>query len=736
MKQLLQDARSGQIEVAEVPPPKLLPGCVLVKAEASLVSAGTERAASEFARKNIFQKAQSRPDLVRQVVEKVKRDGLFAAVQTVRSRLDQPLALGYSSAGTVLAVGEGINDLHPGDCVACAGAGFAVHAELACVPRLLVAKIPDASVSFESAAFTTLGAVALHGIRTAEAKLGDVVAVLGLGLLGQLAAQLLKAAGCRVIGLDIAQDRAELAKNLGADFTASSPDIFRELCRHHSNGYGVDSIIITAETAGSELVNLGAEVIRDRGIVTAVGTVGMNIERKLYYAKELDFRLSRSYGPGRYDAAYEQKGKDYPIGYVRWTENRNMEAFLQLLSNSAIHVEPLVTHRFDIQNAQAAYDLVAGKRSERFLGILLQYPNANIEKFTPVMARGSIRAANNDVRIGIVGAGTFATDTLLPALKKVKGIQLSGVCSATGIHARQVADKFGFHYCTTAEAEVLNDSRCNAVVIATRNHLHATQVLAAMRAGKHVFCEKPLCTREEELEDIIRGFYGRDREPLLMAGFNRRFAPMAVRLKQFFSDIHEPLAINYRINAGLLPRDHWVNDPDQGGGRIIGELCHFVDLVAFIGGSQPVQVHAHRLASQDRDTVNVFVHLANGSQANISYLANGDRGFSKERLEVFAGGATGVLEDFRRLDLSRHGRRTIVRSRLCQDKGHRAELQAFVDAVKRGSKAPVDFAEIVATTLATFRIRDSVALGKPVSIDVAGFIGDALKQRPAGSVPA
>src|SRR5947209_2741931 len=413
MKQVLQHARTGEISVQEVPAPQLLPGCILVRIAASVVSAGTERASSEFAKKNLLQKAKSRPDLVRDVIAKVQRDGIIAAIQTVRSRLDQPQTPGYSSSGTVLAVGEGVTDMQPGDRVACAGANSAVHADIACVPRLLAARIPadGNEVSFEESAFATLGAVALHGIRTAEAKLGDIVGVIGLGLMGQITAQLLKSAGCGVVGLDTDASRASLAKKLGADATTASVSEFGTLCSEISRGAGVDCVLITAETPSSDPVNLAGAIARDRAIVVAVGTVGISIERKTYYEKELDFRISRSYGPGRYDAAYEQKGRDYPIGYVRWTETGNMEAFLQLLADGKLDLEPLITHSFEIDNAIAAYDLITGKQPQPYLAVLIRYPERDVcagNKRLEIMTRSQPRPSSADLRVGVLGAGNFA----------------------------------------------------------------------------------------------------------------------------------------------------------------------------------------------------------------------------------------------------------------------------------------------------------------------------------------
>jgi predicted dehydrogenase/threonine dehydrogenase-like Zn-dependent dehydrogenase len=742
MKQILQDARTGAIAVEEVPAPQLLPGCVLVRVAASVVSAGTERASTEFARKGLLQKARSRPDLVREVIQKVQRDGIFSVVQAVRSRLDQPQNPGYSSAGTVLAIGEGVTDLQPGDRVACAGAGFAVHAEIACVPRLLVARIPlcqagrNGEVPFEEAAFATLGAVALHGMRTAEAKLGDLVAVIGLGLLGQLTVQLLKAAGCRVLGLDLDSARADMARQLGADATASSAGVFEDLCSEESRGVGVDSVLITAETSGSEPVNLAGAIARDRAIVVAVGTVGLDIERKTYYEKELDFRISRSYGPGRYDSAYEQKGRDYPIGYVRWTETRNMEAFLQLLAERKIDIGRLITHRFPVERGHSAYELIMGRSRERFLGVVIQYcgivDDSHTLKLAPERLRNESVCVSN-VAVGLLGAGVFASGTLIPALKASSDTTLVAVCTATGSHAQHTAKKFGFLECTTEEKEIIQNPSLNTVVIATRHHLHASQVVAALAVGKHVFCEKPLCLSGGELQAIVRAYFGAtpSRRPLLMVGFNRRFAPMITQMKSFLAQTAEPLAMHYRVNAGVLPLDHWVNDRERGGGRILGEVCHFMDLLMFLSASPIIEVDTRSLADPGRyscDNVFILLRFANGSMGTISYLANGDRSFPKERIEVFGGGSVAILEDFHRLELVRHGRRQTLHSRWRQDKGHRAEWAAFAQSVLRGAEAPIGFDDIVCSTLATLRIADSVAAGKRLAVQsAAAFCDSALK---------
>lgn len=743
MKQLLQHARTGAISVEDVPAPQLLPGCVLVRIAASVVSAGTERASSEFAKKNLLQKAKARPDLVRDVIGKVRRDGILAAIQTVRSRLDQPQSPGYSSAGTVLASGEGVSDIHPGDRVACAGANYAVHAEIACIPRLLVARIPagdpHSTVAFDEAAFATLGAVALHGIRTAEVKLGDVVAVIGLGLMGQLTVQLLKAAGCRVIGTDLDQSRAQLAKSLGADAAAVTTSEFRDLCSEWTRGAGVDSVLITAETSSSGPVNLAGEIARDRAIVVAVGTVGMDIERKAYYEKELDFRISRSYGPGRYDSVYEQKGRDYPIGYVRWTETRNMDAFLQMLAEKKINVGSLITHRFPIDEARLAYDLIGGT-GERFLGVVLRYSDdadaSRVISLVPQHTEGKTEAAIEGparVDVGVLGAGSFASSTLIPAIQASSVSKLVSVCSATGSHAQHAARTFGFQSCTTDDSAVILDSSINTVVIATRHNLHAKQAIAALTEGKSVFCEKPLCLSEAELYSVVAAYLAQSasHRPYLMVGFNRRFAPMSLRMKSFLDGISEPFALHYRVNAGYLPPDHWVNDREQGGGRIIGEVCHFVDLLMFLAGSPIIEVGARSVGASARysgDNILISLRFANGSEGTVSYLANGDRSFSKERIEVFGGGAAAVLEDFRYLELVHSGRKDIVRSRFRQDKGHRAEWAAFAQSVLRQAPPPISLEDIVCSTLTTFRIEESVATGKPVSVDVPAFLAEIPRQ--------
>jgi len=472
-------------------------------------------------------------------------------------------------------------------------------------------------------------------------------------------------------------------------------------------------------------VNLAGQVARDRAVVTAVGTVGMDIERKAYYEKELDFRISRSYGPGRYDAVYEQKGRDYPIGYVRWTETRNMDSFLQLLAERKLDVQSLITHRFPIEQAHGAYELITGKSHAPFLGVLFTYPEASPLAQRIDLTAHAQRAGEKSVAVGLLGAGGFAMGTLLPAMRAIEGVELVGCCSATGAHSRSASDKFGFRYCTTDEGEILRDASVNTVVIATRHHLHACQVLAALAAGKHVFCEKPLCLTEEELLEIVQARMSDSTtsRPLLMVGFNRRFAPLGVEMKEFVSR-GEPLVMHYRVNAGFIPPDHWVRDPEQGGGRIRGEVCHFVDFLTYLVGAVPIAVQALPLSHSgvySDDNVVITLRFGNGSLGTIHYVANGDKSFSKERVEVFGGGAVAVLEDFRRLELVRGGRKRVMENRLTQDKGHRGEWQAWAEAIVGKRAEPIPFDEIVASTLATLRIAEARASGQGCEIDVPAF---------------
>ncbi len=733
MKQLLQNLKNGETLVVEVPIPTPQPGEVLVRTAASLVSAGTERTLVSFAEKSLLGKARSRPDLVRQVLDKARREGLLTTLEAAFNRLEQPMPLGYSSAGTIVALGQGVEGLQVGQRVACAGGNYAVHAEYASIPRNLVAPLPD-EVDFEAAAFTTLGAIAMHGFRLAEPQLGERVAIIGLGLLGLLAVGIARAAGCQVLGIDLDSRRVELARRLGA--TAVGRDQAEEAAQGFSRGRGCDAILICADTSSADPVELAGVIARDRARVVAVGAVGLQIPRKIYYEKELSFVNSRSYGPGRYDPAYEEGGQDYPLGYVRWTEGRNLEAFVELLANRRVDVGPLITHRFPIDQAPLAYDLITGKRKEQFLGVLLTYPvsEADAERLerrvalsaappgeasAPASAQPSSRV--DTVRLGVLGAGNFATAVMLPALKRTPGVELVGLVSASGLNAQAAGKRFGFQYAASDEAEILADPRVNTVAILTRHNLHAAQVIAALNAGKHVFCEKPLALDEAELDEIqaLVTSPADGQAPMLMVGFNRRFAPLAVKLKSFLEGRSEPLAAHYRVNAGYIPPGHWVHDPEQGGGRIIGEGCHFVDFLTYLVGQPPCAVTAHGLPDGGRyreDNVVMTFAFPDGSLGTVSYLANGDKAFPKERVEVFCGGRTAALDDFRLLEMVRDGNRRVLRSRLRQDKGHRAEWVAFSDALRQGGMPPIPYEQLFGVTRSTFAAVQALRCGEKVNI--------------------
>lgn len=734
MKQLLQNLRNGETIVVDVPIPRPQKGEALVRTAASLVSAGTERMVVEFAEKSLVGKARSRPDLVRQVIDKARREGLLTTIEAAFSRLDQPMALGYSSAGTIVALGEDTQGLRVGQRVACAGGGYAVHAEYACVPRNLLARLPDA-VDMEAAAFTTLGAIALHGFRLAETHLGEDVAIIGLGLLGLLAAGIANTAGCRVFGVDLDPRRVELARSLGIE--AVGREGAAEAALGFSGGRGCDAVLICADTPSADPVELGGALARDRARVVAIGAVGLHIPRKVYYEKELTFLNSRSYGPGRYDPAYEEGGHDYPIGYVRWSEGRNLQAFVNLLASGRVDVKPLITHRLPIEQAPQAYELITGKQGEPFLGVLLTYPQrealeevrpgdsdkgAEIETAAPpASGRAASLAAvtarqPGPVRIGVLGAGNFATAVMLPALKKSPQAVLIGIASASGMSARHAAQRFGFGYATGDEAQVVSDPQVEAVAILTRHHLHARQVLASLAAGKHVFCEKPLAMNENELKEIEDALT-QAGAPLLTVGFNRRFAPFALQVKAFLENRTEPLAAHYRVNAGYIPLNHWTHDPEQGGGRIIGEGCHFVDFLTYLVGASPCQVSAQGLPDAGRyreDNVLITLTFPDGSTGAISYLANGDKAFPKERVEVFCAGRVAVLDDYRTLELVSNGRRRVFRARLRQDKGHFAEWQAFIAAIQSSGKPPIPYEQVFGVMRATFAVIQALRSGEKV----------------------
>jgi predicted dehydrogenase/threonine dehydrogenase-like Zn-dependent dehydrogenase len=710
MKQVIQNFKTGKLYVDEVPLPSLSKGMVLVENKFSLISAGTERSTVKVAKASLLGKAKQRPDLVAQVLQNIKKEGLKATLQKVQTKLDTLKALGYSTAGQVVASMDGDHYFKLGDRVACAGQDYASHAEIVSVPQNLVVKIPD-NVSFEEASFTTLGAIALQGIRQADPKLGEIVCVIGLGLLGQLTCQLLKANGCKVMGIDFAEGLVKLAKESGADeaILRNAPDLHTRIS-NFTNGYGFDNIIITAAAVSNDPIELSAEIARKKGKVIVVGAVQLNVPRDPhFYRKELDLRMSCSYGPGRYDVSYEENGSDYPYAYVRWTEQRNMEAFLQLISQEKINVKPLITHTFNIEQAETAYDIVMGKVQEPHIGILLHYPE-NEEKFA---TRFTINSKPiQQINVGFIGAGSFAQSYLIPNIKG-QGASLDTVVTSKGITANNVAQKFGFNNASSNIEDVLYNPAINTIFIATPHNSHAQFVLEALKRGKHVFVEKPLAMKEEDLEEINE--YCSQHGKNVMVGFNRRFSPVAEELKKAFIDTGEPLVMNYRVNAGFIPKEHWTQNENIGGGRIIGEVCHFVDLMQFFTGALPQTVYAqclntHNEQTKNDDNIVVTITFTNGSIGTITYIAIGDKSLPKERVEIFGGGKVGIINDFRSGELYSGNKCKMLK---LEGKGHAQEVEHFLNAVKEGKTYPISFESVYATTKATFKILDSLHTGMP-----------------------
>jgi predicted dehydrogenase len=601
-------------------------------------------------------------------------------------------------------VGDGLDDFHPGDRVACAGGGFAVHAEYVLVPKNLLVKLPD-TVGFESAAFTTLGAIALQGFRLAHPQVGERIAVIGLGLLGLLTAGIARAAGCAVFGIDLDPTRVGLAQQMGA--AAVIRDGAEDAGRSFSQGRGFDAVLICADTSSNDPVALAGALARDRGVVVAVGAVGLDIPRKTYYEKELQLVVSRSYGPGRYDPSYEEEGKDYPYGYVRWTEGRNMAAVAGLIGTGELNVSPLITHRFPIAQADQAYELISGKTNEPFLGVIITYPQ---EMDTPPAGRVEFNPAAKAHRgtgepgLGVLGAGNYANATFLPAVRSAGRVDCVGIASAAGLTARHAAQKFGFNYATSSDQEVLQDEQVKIVAILTRHNLHAAQTISALKNQKAVYCEKPLAISENDLS-LVQDALKEAGSSIMMVGYNRRFAPFSLRLKDFLSDRSEPMVIHYRVNAGSIPLNHWVHDPLIGGGRLIGEGCHFIDYLSFLTGNLPIKVKAYALPDNGRyhqDNFTLNLTYPDGSIGTVTYLANGDKSFPKERVEVFCGGKVAVLDDYRSLELTHSGRTEKMNARLRQDKGHRRAWEAFVDAVITGNQPPIPYDQIFGVSTAAF----------------------------------
>jgi polar amino acid transport system substrate-binding protein len=582
------------------------------------------------------------------------------------------------------------------------------------VPKNLCVQVPD-KVGFDEAAFGTLGAIALQGVRLAAPTLGEAVVVIGLGLLGQITVQLLRANGCRVFGVDTDVAKFELARTLGAEMCAS-PDDAAPLISDWSRGCGADAVLITAATSSNEPLELAGEISRLKGRVVVVGLVGMEVPREAYYLKELSLQVSMSYGPGRYDAEYEERGHDYPFSYVRWTEGRNIEAFLDLVADGSVQIDKLITHRFPIEQGEAAYKLIEGKANEPYLGIVLQYDvKKPLEKTISLKSASSAPVAS--VRLGMIGAGSYARKFLLPNLKS-NGVEFCSIATASGLSASDIGKQYGFVSCVSDGDQVIAEANTNLIVIATRHDSHASLATAALSAGKHVFVEKPLAMNDDELTSVLDAAANSDGR--LMVGFNRRFSPAALHAKDFFSERQTPLSILYRVNAGRIAKDSWIQDPTEGGGRIVGEVCHFIDLMQYLTGSLTTRVFAESVASRDSrvtddDSIFITLRFADGSNGTIAYLAEGDKALEKERVEIFGGGRSCVIDDFLRVSMFAGGRETSKKS-IGQDKGQADEIRAVCEFVKNGGGAPISLDDLVATTRATFRILDSLRTGQPQDV--------------------
>ena len=748
MKQILQSLKDGTTEVTEVPVPRCGLGMVLIGTTRTLVSAGTERMLVDFGKANLIDKARQQPDKVRMVLDKVKTDGLAPTLESVRNKLDQPLALGYCQVGVVMETGAGVSGFAAGDRVVSNGK----HAEVVAAPVNLCARVPD-GVDDESAAFTVLAAIGLQGIRLVNPTLGECVAVTGLGLIGLLTVQLLRAQGCRVLGIDFDPARLALARQFGAETVnpAAGEDVLG-VAERFSRGRGMDAVIITASTQSNEPVSQAARMCRKRGRIVLVGVTGLELSRADFYEKELSFQVSCSYGPGRYDAAYEEGGQDYPVGFVRWTEQRNFEAVLDMLASGQLDVKPLISHRFALERAVEAYDLLSS--GEPSLGIVLEYPGFELGECartvdlavgrpltpnpSPATGEGSgamsaldglsashparvSRLAPVPAVVSFIGSGNYATAVLIPAFKAT-GAALHCVASSGGVSGVHAGRKFGFAETTTDTDRVFEDAATNTVVISTRHDSHARLVMRALRAGKHVFVEKPLCLTLEELAEIeavlglpspqpspVKGEGGQVIEGspvapgLLMVGFNRRFSPLVVKMKSLLSGLSAPKAMVMTVNAGAIPADHWTQDPTVGGGRIVGEACHFIDLLRHLAGAPIVRHERLAMDSPTGDTVSLQLGFADGSIGTIHYLANGNKAFPKERLEIFCGGCILQLDNFRRLTgFGWPGFRKMTLWR--QDKGQKGCAAAFVSAVEQGGPAPIPPQEILEVSRVTIEL--------------------------------
>jgi polar amino acid transport system substrate-binding protein len=714
MRQLIQNFKTGELKLDEVPVSTASDGFLLVNNVYSLISAGTERDTVETAKISLFGKARKRPDLIKQVFSNMKKEGVFATLEKVKTRLSMPKALGYSCSGYVVESRDFDKRFKIGDRVACAGQDYASHAEVVSVPQNLAVKIPD-NVSFEEAAFTTIGAIALQGVRQADPKIGEKVCVIGLGLIGQVTFQILKANGCSVCGIDISDFTIEKARKLNIDKAVNRTDEnLHRILDEFTNGRGFDKVVITASTRDNDPVLLAIEILRRKGAVIVVGDVKMDIPREPhFYKKELELKIATSYGPGRYDPLYEEGGMDYPYFYVRFTENRNMSSFLELVSEGKVNLKPLITHIFDFNDSLKAYDIVLGKEKVPSIGVLLKYSKQEKHFASSVSVNTSLI---KDINIGFIGAGNFAQSYILPQLKKYN-LSLDTVVTKKGIRAKNAGEKFGFNRASTEVDEVFTDKKINTVFIATHHNMHASFALKALDENKNVFLEKPMAINIDELKKMAKAYKGKS---VFTVGFNRRFSHAASFVRENIPEYGMPLVLNFRINAGYIPKESWIQNKDIGGGRIIGEVCHFVDLMIYFSNSMPKSVYAVSLDTknekwQSSDNIAAILEFENGSITNLTYAANGDSAMEKERLEILAEGSSFLIDDFKKAVVFMSNR---ARSIKVSGKGHNEEIAAFIEAIREKGRNPIDFKSLLYTSLTTFKIVESLRSGKREEINI------------------
>lgn len=713
MKQVVLNYKTGKLRVDEVPLPSLNRSQILVRNAYSLISAGTERASIEVAKASLIQKAKQRPDQVRQVLHNLKQEGLFTTIRKVQNRLDTEVSLGYCSAGTVIDAGENVKEFKKGDRVVCTGDKYANHADVISVPQGICLSIP-ANVSNEEAVFAPVGAIALNGVRQAKISLGDKVAVIGLGLIGQLVVQVLKAAGCTVVGIDISKEKLAVAKKLGCDETLLSGSVSDENLARHFGKHGADAVIITASASTPEPLETAGKLCRENGKVVLIGAVPISIPRKEYYEKEIQFVVARAFGPGSYDKEY-LGGQDYPQSYVKWTAKRNMQEFLQLIAEKKLNVKALITHRYHVEDASKAYDFLERPTGLVF-GVVFIYGKETPKEAIVFNTDTSTARKKANLKIGFIGAGNFAQGYLLPSVLNSGVASLQGVATSKPVTANNALRKFGFGYATCDYSQILKDKQTDIVFVATRHDMHAKLAAETLKAGKALFVEKPLAMNRKELRDVVTA-YNKTKHPYLMIGFNRRFSPFTQEMKAFFQGRIEPMSIHYRVNAEPLPKDHWVYDQSEGGGRLLGEMAHFIDFMQFMCDSVPTSVYAIGNQHGRDEDLQVILQFADGSTGSITYVTSGDRMYPREYVEIYSGGKIGVIHNFKKSERIVNGRRK-TSSRFQRDMGHKAEVAAVIESAKEGKQSPIPFDQIVLATLATFAIEDSKRQGVPKQVDV------------------